>query len=309
VTSAGQGPFLERCAARNSQLRGQLERQGTLRVASGSLAEGDYRMDLHTDAGPADQEKTINQDYVVAWSGPQRGTPTGIDWAIAMADGVTAARYAEIAAELACWTALQTLLQQPANLTPGAAARGALHAAGGQLESVAAPLAEDPEETCPADEMLSNWKWVLKRGWLLQTTLSLAWCQQGDVHLAMIGDGGALLLPKGEPWQVLTAPQETSVVHALGPANPRPERMDLFQSLRLAAGQKLLICTDGVGRGIERLRSRGQLSLEACFEGAATQPARALIDDWLAQYPSEFSDNLTLALVTRQTGATAGLDR
>jgi len=309
VTPAGQGRFLDLCAARNGQLRRQVERQGTLRVASGSLAEGDYRIDLHTDAGPADQEKTINQDYVVAWSGTPRETPTGIDWAIAMADGVTAARYAEIAAELACWAALQRLLEEPATLAPGAAARGALHAAGGQLELVAAPLAEDPEETCPDDEMFSNWKWVLKRGWLLQTTLSLAWCQQGDVHLAMIGDGGALLLTERQPGQVLAAPQETSVVHALGPANPRPERMDLFESLRLAAGQKLLICTDGVGRGIERLRSRGQLPLQPCFEEAATHLARALIDGWLAQYPSEFSDNLTLALVTRQTGAAAGLDR
>ena len=65
---------------------------------------------FHTDFGPAEQDKDTNQDYVLAWVAKPGKSSSGVVWALAMADGVTASYQAELGAELACRASLARLL-------------------------------------------------------------------------------------------------------------------------------------------------------------------------------------------------------
>ena len=90
-----------------------LSQSGRLRIQSGILPWSEGMLTVHTDYGPPQQDKDTNQDYVLAWCGGNTQRPTGVQWAVAMADGVTSSYWAEIGAKLACHTSLQQKFSPP----------------------------------------------------------------------------------------------------------------------------------------------------------------------------------------------------
>jgi hypothetical protein len=279
----------------------QLTARGICQCGSSRLQWPEGAIAIHTSFGPAEQDKETNQDFVVAWVPEQQRPPSGIRWALAMADGVTASYYAELGAELACRVSLARLVAHEG--APQDKARDAVNAAGDAIGAVVDVIEEDAEHYRPEELFVSTWRYTLREGLLLQTTLSLAWLEDGVCHLAFIGDGGAAIqFRKGRRHQriVLAGPNvETSRVHAIGPRNRRVDDLDSWQSVGATDISMLAIYTDGVGLGIgpnasllfEELQSRGD-SLES------TNVAKHLIQEWIRTKAEDFEDNLTLAIVT-----------
>ena len=115
-------------------------------------------------------------------------------------------------------------------------------------------ITRNPEQYQPEGLFASTWKYMLREGLLLQTTLTLAWLEAGKCHLAIVGDGGAAVQFRDGPQRdrlVLAAPsEETSRVHAIGPGNRHVDDFDVWETLDANELSLLAIYTDGVGLGI-----------------------------------------------------------
>ena len=77
---------------------------------------------------------------------------------------------------------------------------------------------------------------MLRRGLLLQTTLTLAWLDGCMLRAAVIGDGG-LLWRTEEPVRMCVEAQcdlTTEQVHALGPAGEEPVILDCYVERELS---------------------------------------------------------------------------
>ena len=105
-------------------------------------------------------------------------------------------------------------------------AKLAFNSAGLTIGRLADALARDPEASCPENQFLSTWKYILKKGGLFQTTLTLAWLDGDRFRIAMVGDGAALWRGYGGPRgpqandRVLAACNlDSHQVYALGPAD------------------------------------------------------------------------------------------
>jgi len=258
---------------------------------SGSLEWNGGRLSIHSDYGPLEQDKETNQDAVVAWRRHDASSPD-LKWAIAMADGVSSAWFAEIAAELVCWTALERLVTTDA----GGAERGndAIASAASAIASVAETIERDPEASRPDGEFQSTWEYTIRKGLLLQTTLCLAWCDRDEVHIAFIGDGGAVTEQaiNGEIVVSISGDMDESSnrVHALGPKNANVRVSDVAESFAVTGFKRLALFTDGVSRGLST-------DIKTLLGGPFNVDAKAMIEQWIATRPRDFDDNLSLATV------------
>jgi hypothetical protein len=328
-------------------------------VGSGCLHSGPTTLFFHTDFGPASQDKEMNQDYALAWSGdPSPGAPEPL-LALALADGVTSSYRSEWASELACAVALQVLVEQlapsPAISRASAAAgieiaqpknggplppvspserekiptetgdggtdiapiryrhshpsaldlvKNAFASAARALQEVTKGLEAKPEASCPPGQFLPTWKYILRKGVLLQTTLILAWLQDGQFRLAMIGDGGLLWrnrMPGAAPVDEVLAEADlaTNEVHVLGPRSPEPALFDLWVERPWSGSLTCAIYSDGVGRGIQKasvalLNRLTELQAQGC-----ANPSREFIRQAAEARDPAFDDNLTLAFLRR----------
>ena len=218
-----------------------------------------------------------------------------------MADGVTASFQAELGAELACRASLARLLGH--NGEADAKARDAANAAGDAIGRVVDVITQNPEQYQPEGLFASTWKYMLREGLLLQTTLTLAWLEQDKCHLAIVGDGGAAVQFRDGRQRdrlVLAAPNtETSRVHAIGPGNRHVDDFDVWETLAANELSLLAIYTDGVGLGIgpdasllfDQLEERRDISQEP-------NVAERLIQEWIRTRAGDFDDNLSLAIVS-----------
>ena len=89
----------------------------------------------------------------------------------------------------------------------------AFNEAGLTIGRLADELARDPEASCPDGQFVSTWKYILKKGGLFQTTLTLAWLDGDHFRIAMVGDGGAL-------WRGYRGPRRRAAGNG-----PRPGRL------------------------------------------------------------------------------------
>lgn len=286
-----------------------LRAKGQLVVGTGCLQAGATALALHTDFGPAGQDKETNQDYALAWSSGAEPLLT-----LALADGVTSSHRAEWAAELACAVALKALAgnllqavspgaQRP---PPGAQAVQAFAVAEGAIKKVSKRLAVNPEESCPRGQYRSTWRYILRKGALLQTTLMLAWVQNETIHVAMVGDGGLTLRsniggPGTEPRDKVLAEADlnTDEVHALGPCSPQPQTLDLWLAEPWDGARICALYTDGLGRGMQK----ADISLlnwvaELRAQGREN-PAEQIIREVVRNGHPAFDDNLTLAILSK----------
>lgn len=295
--------------------RDWLRQNGELVIGSGCLSAGAIALAVHTDYGPPSQDKETNQDYALAWSGGA-GEGAGVPLlALALADGVTSAYRAEWAAELACAVSLQTLVAGLLAPPPAAGRRiaardratAAVATAQRALAEVGDILAADPEPSCPPGQYLSTWKYILRKGAFLQTTLTLAWVDGRTLHVAMIGDGGLALRGAGRRLRGEASDDEllgeadlgSDEVNALGPREPEPESLDVWKERPWHGIGLCALYTDGIGRGMQRGGLRLLDLITQLRRGKPDNAAELLIRNVVDMGRPGFDDNLTLAVLAR----------
>ena len=274
-------------------------------VGSGSFKSGRFSAAIHCDFGPADQDKETNQDYALAWWPAATEAQPRLRFVLALADGLTTSFRSESAAALACWVAIRTLVESASAAEPRDLARLAFDQAGSTIGQLVDELAREPETSCPDGQFLSTWKYILRKGRLFQTTLTLAWLDGDHFRIAMVGDGGALwrcYRGAGESRQavdrVLAACDlQNQQVLALGPARRRVVDFDCWHEEKLNGPFLCALSTDGLGRSQGANPQSLLDELEALQTAGEENPAQRLIERAIRQRPKDFDDNLTLAVL------------
>jgi serine/threonine protein phosphatase PrpC len=290
--------------------RAWLSERGEMIVGSGGFRKGRLSASIHSDFGPAGQDKTTNQDYALAWwpSAVEARRPSFV---LAVSDGLTTSFRSELASALACWVGARALVENVGMFHPKELARLAFNEAGRAIGRLADALARDPEASCPEDQFLSTWKYILKKGGLLQTTLTLAWLDGDDFCIAMVGDGGALWREYGNVGQVgnLSHARRTKdrvlaacnldshQVFALGPLDRAVRDFDCWQVEKVSGPFLCAISTDGIGRGLGVSPLILLDELESLHGAGKEDTARRFIEQAIRQRPKDFDDNLTLAVI------------
>ena len=283
-------------------------------------------LQVATHAGRTNAEKSNNEDFVIGWM-PKAGQKNApVRMAVAMADGVSSCLYPEWAAEAACWRSLQELLHRAGadqSSAPAALeqvetlAEYSFDAVLASLRSIRDEITAKASAYKPVGEFESTWNYRLQKGKLLQTTLMLAWVdQKNTLHIASVGDGGALLRKVGRRRGTLAKAGEilmncdanTNDVQALGPNNPDFRKLTPDQRcawLRIESRdfqdrRRCLLFTDGVGRCF----AENPMELFSFVEKRTNRrandlPLRCL--EYLADaahWPPQVSpDNLTLVII------------
>jgi hypothetical protein len=282
-----------------------LAERGDLLIGSGRFRAGRLTAAIHTDFGPLDQDKGANQDYALAWWPHAADDRARLRFVLAMSDGLTTSFRSECAASLACWVAVRALVEAGPATEPKALARLAFNEAGLTIGRLADELAGNPEASCPEGQFLSTWKYILKKGGLFQTTLTLVWLDRGVLRVAVMGDGGGLWRdyrgPSGQQQatdRILAACDlDCQHVCALGPAERCVREFDCWQEHVLSGPCLGAFHTDGIGRGLGRNPLTLLDELQDLHAAGVENPARRFIEMAIERRPAEFSDNLTLALV------------
>ena len=195
---------------------------------------------------------------------------------------------------------------EPKPPTPLDRARTAFAAAGRALQEISRKLEDSPAASCPQGQYLSTWKYIHRKGALLQTTLTLAWVQDDMFRLAMIGDGGVLwrdtrASPAATPAEEMLAQADlsTNEVNVLGPRSPAPEAFDLWLEKPWHGHRVCALYSDGIGRGVEKAGLNLLQGITALPGAPSDNPARSFIRQIVEANHPAFDDNLTLALLRR----------
>jgi hypothetical protein len=247
----------------------------------------------------------VNQDYVLAWRPSSASSRQRTDFVLALADGLTTSFRSECGSALACWVAVRALVGAGAASPAKDLARLAFNDAGLTIGRLADELARDPEASCPEGQFLSTWKYILKKGGLLQTTLTLAWLDRDHFRLATVGDGGALWRTyQGPPESrrvkdrvLATCDLEYQHVCALGPADRCLQAFDCWHEVELNGPFLCALYTDGIGRGLGASPLVLLDELENLHGAGVENPAQRIIERAVAERPKDFADNLTLAAI------------
>ncbi len=176
--------------------------------------------------------------------------------------------------------------------------------AGESLGRLAEELAREPEASCPAGQFLSTWKYILRKGLLLQSTLTLAWLDRRFLYVAMIGDGGGVWRGYGASPGAGRADDRVLAecdlarhqVRALGPAERNLREFDCWRQQELHGRFLCVLHTDGIGRGMGGKPLRLLDEMEE-LRGAGENAARRFIERAIEERPQDFDDNLTLAVI------------
>jgi hypothetical protein len=284
-----------------------LAARGEMVVGSGPFTAGRFSGSLHSDFGPADQDKETNQDYALAWwpssaAADDRPRPAFV---LALADGLTMSFRSESAAGLACWVGVRALVENFPSSPPKDLARLAFAEAGLTIGQLTDELARDPETSCPQGQFLSTWKYILQKGRLLQTTLTLAWLDRDHFCMAMVGDGGALWrsyrgardAPQATDRVLAACDLHSQQVYALGPAERCARNFDFWHEEEANGPFLCALSTDGVGRGQGNSPSALLDELEELQAAGVANSAQRFIERAIQQCPKDFEDNLTLAVI------------
>jgi hypothetical protein len=280
-----------------------LGERGETIVGSGCMRCGRTTVAVHTDFGPVGQDKEINQDYALLWkeSNPKRSEPLLI---LAMGDGLTSSFQSEWGSELACSVAVRSLVEdiQKSGWT---SKRDITSLASRAFENAAQALAElsdafaaDPQASCPEGQYLSTWKYILRNGRLLQTTLTLAWLHEEELSVAILGDSGALWQDDslGATEALARCDASTHEVHALEPASRPLSQLDFWVERPWRAFATCAMFTDGLGRAIGFDEGSLMQQLAALRKLGFENPAREFIRVAIEGSSLRFDDNVTLAV-------------
>ncbi|MDX2037862.1 MAG: protein phosphatase 2C domain-containing protein [Isosphaeraceae bacterium] len=286
-----EGDATDRYLARIEHLIASLRASGRLLVGDGHARTEACAVALHSSIGPEGSEKTpVNQDHGLVWINDS-ADPTKPTWITAAADGLTSAFWSERAAALAALAAARAILEKP-----GIDAADCLDAARFALADYLDDLREDLDATRPATQVpfRSTWQYMLDRGAILQTTLTVAWEFEGRLALVVVGDGGALLEVEGGREIVSACDLETERVNALNPRGDFDDEPAVVISRPIDRPYRLALFTDGIGRGL----GVDSLALWDRLEAlGGDNPPRSFIEAVCRDEPQSYDDNLTLILI------------
>jgi hypothetical protein len=285
-----------------------LAERGETIVGSGYFCSAQLSGSIHTDFGPEDQDKDANQDYALAWLPHDEETRKRFRFGLALGDGLTASFRSEWASALVCSVALRALAEGDPDLAPRELARWAFDEAGRSLGRLADDLTRDAVASCPPGQFLSTWKYILRKGALFQSTLTLAWLDGHFLRVAMVGDGGGV-------WRSYRAPGDGQppadcvlaecdldrhTVCALGPADRNVREFDCWHEQEIGGPFLCALHTDGVGRGLGRNPAALLDELEKLESRGEENTSRLFIERAVQERPRSFDDNLTLAVIRAQ---------
>ena len=293
----------------NDELIGQLQHQiglaretlgaaGSLCVESGHLEASSRRLWVHSEFGPAVQDKDSNQDFVIAWQDHGETEETKGHWAIVMADGVTSSCWAEWGAELACWISLAKLVELRGVRAGKQLALNSVNAAGEAIGKLADVITKGPQQYRPKDEFEATWEYVLSEGLFLQTTLTLVWWD-GYLHIAIVGDGAVTIRESNDAGcrTIAGSDLQSSWVQAIGPNNRQLAELGAWDRLELKMPCSMAVFTDGVARGVSCDVGEIFAHADAAIVGGKTNPAQRVLGLLQQNRPKDFEDNLSLGLV------------
>lgn len=252
---------------------GELERSGALHQGHASVRADGTAVTMASVAG----EKDRNEDAVAIWTPPMG---SGIRWAAAVADGVSACFHPQLASRLACAAGLADIDQNAASPQGAAPAQAAQRC----FDRLAELVHDNPDAMRPASSTSSMWKRVVRDSAFAQTTLIVLWQDDTTLHIEGVGDGGLLVDVGGDLFDYL--PESNRSVRCLGPgrsglqadyrlAFPRWSRVAAFTDgmtpwvrdhiaevfSRSDPGQRLSSADDLVGRCLRETNVRDNVSL------------------------------------------------
>jgi hypothetical protein len=282
-----------------------LAERGETIVGSGRFRSEKLSGSMHCDFGPEEQDKDANQDYAVAWLPHDEGMRERFRVVLALGDGLTTSFRSEWASAVACSVALRALVESDRTLAAEEAARRAFNAAGESLGRLGDELAREPEASCPPGQFLSTWKYILRKGVLLQSTLTLAWLDRRRLRVAMIGDGGGVWRSyrragdgqRADDCVLAQCDLDQHQVRALGPADRNVGQFDCWREQEVDGPFLCALHTDGVGRGLGSEPTALLDDLERLRPEEPENAAREFIDRAVEERPRSFDDNLTLAVI------------
>ena len=282
-----------------------LQKHGDLIIASGKVCCAHTTIAIHSDYGPKSQDKPTNQDYAIVWSGYREKSDRPC-FGIAVGDGLTSSYQSDQASQLACSVALRSLVESMLS-NPGSTKQALENATGAALQALviqAKEFEQDPPASCPPGQFISTWKYILRQGKLLQTTLTLAWLEDNRLHAAIVGDSG-LIWRTYQPLESAIAANcdlATQDVNALGPAARNPVQFDSFFEKEFRPPFLTAIFTDGIGRGLGNNPLRLLDELERQPTTDDLNKAKCYIDNCIANAPVAHDDNLTLVEIESRDG-------
>lgn len=216
----------------------RLEKSGKIQTRAGSLDIGDCSISFASDCGC----ETFNDDFVAIWK-PARASE--INWAAAIADGVTGSLLASEAAELACFFGLGAVAK--ANSDQSANARNPIAFVTRLFHQLGRLIQLQPEVFRPMNCPESIWRIAIREGKFLQTTLTLIWSTAEGLRVMAVGDGGLLYSHVDAPIQFTIHTFGTGKLQCIGPrSTPNHTEAYLLEDWSFVAGY-----TDGLAESVE----------------------------------------------------------
>jgi hypothetical protein len=288
----------------------QLTELGQLLVGDGRLVDENVTVSIYTDRGPVSPDKDKNQDFILGWRPFRASGPREIQLVVAIADGVSSSLYAEWASEVACWTSTRALVANRESMPAVDLARLAFNSAGSAVGCLADEITEDPLVFRPKGEFDATWGYRLRRGRLVQTTLLLVWIDGEGLHMASVGDAGAVYrvtqeaTPQGRPTDQVAAQcnLETSLVNAIGPQQRTIREFDSWFEAAIGTQMLFAAYTDGIGRGLGAESLALLDRLEGLLGGGVEHPSQWYTRQMIEKYPDKHDDNLTLGVLLYRPG-------
>lgn len=252
----------------------RLQTTGKLIVESGSLELNDESISFATDPGC----ETFNDDFVALWQSMNDGD---VQWALAIADGVTGSLLAQEAAELACHLGLAAICKTSSNCSyetgnPFGFVTNVFHRIGDQIKSKSHLYR-------PSDCPNAIWKVAVGGGKFLQTTLTLLWATSAGLRVMAVGDGGILYSYTDNPSQITNHTFGSGKLQCLGPRSApiQPEAYSLENWRGVAC------YTDGFAESVAQKIGLPSTMLDR------QQTIASVIDHLNDDFPEWVNDNLS----------------
>lgn len=258
----------------------RLHASGRLEIESGCFDSGDDSISFASDPGC----ETFNDDFVALWQPTNAGD---VQWAAAIADGVTGSLLAQEASALACHLGLASIckassVDSKAMQNPYAFVAKVFHRIGDQVKS-------KPDLYRPSDCPSSIWKIAVREGKFLQTTLTLLWATSAGLRVMALGDGGILYSYIDTATQITTHTFGSGKLQCLGPrsAPVQPEAY-LLENWRGVA-----CYTDGFAESVAQTIGLPPMMLDR------QQTIASVIDHLNDEFPEWVNDNLSAFRVVK----------
>lgn len=275
--------------------RKTLSDHGLVFESTGSFQTSGEAVSIHTCIGPLQSGKTVNQDAALA---VRFDDSFHIKWACALADGVSTSLLSEVGSRVATWTALAALVASPKWIRSHSRALKAFEATQAAISELGTKLKTDLGELRykPSYLPAPAYRHVVNRQTCFQTTLCLVWLDRTSIHIASVGDSGALLYSDAKRCKELFFPDlSVSRVNAICPTI-NTVRLDQYLTVPASSSQ-LAVFTDGVAKGLAE-RFENQVPLGFDFPQAfPNERAEDCLSELAASTSEEAADNMTLLIV------------